>query len=58
MHLVNPPQFCIAIIVSDFSWDDSNTQEKFETMVMQNLGGVNKVHYGLCKKGELILIPE
>ena len=28
-----------------------NTQEKLETMIMQNLG-VNKVHYGLCEIGE------
>ena len=25
-------------IVFDFSWDDCNTQEKLETMVMQNFG--------------------
>ena len=34
-------------IVFYFSWDDCNTQEKLETMVMQNLGGgggVNKTH--------------
>ena len=24
-------------------------------MVMQNFGGVNKVHYGLCENGELRL---
>ena len=23
----------------DFSWDDRNTQEKMQTMVMQNYGG-------------------
>ena len=33
-----PPKFCITIFF-DFSWDDSNTQEKLETMVMQNFGG-------------------
>ena len=30
-------------IVFDFSWDDCNTQEEFETMIMQNVVGVNKV---------------
>ena len=27
------------LIVLDFSWDDCNTQEKLQTMIMQNLGG-------------------
>ena len=53
MHLVNPPKFCLTIVL-DFSWDDCNTQGKLETMVMQNSGGVNKVHYGLCENGELM----
>ena len=44
------PKFCITIVF-DFSWDDYNTQEKLETMVMQILG-VNKMHYGLCENGE------
>ena len=38
MHLIYPPKFCITIVF-DFSWDDCNTQEKLETMVMQNLRG-------------------
>ena len=43
MHLVYPPpqkkkKICITIVF-DFSWDDCNTQEKLETMVMQNFGG-------------------
>ena len=37
MRLVEPPTFCITIVL-DFSWDDCNTQEKLETMVMQNSG--------------------
>ena len=36
---------CITIVFY-LSWDDCNTQEKLETMVMQNLE-VNKMHYGL-----------
>ena len=46
MHLVYPPKFYITIGF-DFSWDDCNTQEELETMVMQFFfwrgGGVNKV---------------
>ena len=41
---------CITIVF-DLSWDDCNTQEKLETMVMKNLE-VNKMHYGLCENGE------
>ena len=37
MHLVYPLKFCITILF-DFSWDDCNTQEKLETMVMQIWG--------------------
>ena len=35
MHLVSPPKkFCLITIVFDFSsWDDCNTQEKFQRMV-------------------------
>ena len=33
-----PPKFCRTIVFY-FSWDDCNTQEKLETMVMQNLVG-------------------
>ena len=32
-----PPKLCITIVL-DFSWDDCNTQEKLETMVMENSG--------------------
>jgi len=51
MHLVYPPKFC-KTIVFNFSWNNYNTQEKFETMVMQNLRE-RKVPYGLCENGEL-----
>ena len=30
---------CLPPIVFDFSWDDSDTLEKLETMVMQNFRG-------------------
>ena len=48
MHLVYPPKLCITIVF-DFSWDDCNTLENLETMVMQNSEGENKVHYKRCK---------
>ena len=40
------------IIVFYLSRKDCNTQEKLETTVMQNLGGADKVNYGLCENGE------
>ena len=38
MYLVYPPKFCITIVF-DISWDDSDTLEKLETMVMQHFRG-------------------
>ena len=53
MHLVYlQKQFCITT-VSNFSWVLQSSQEKLKTMVLQNFGGINKVHYGLCENGEL-----
>ena len=57
MHLIYSTKFCRSIVL-DFSWDDCYTQEKLETVVMQNSGWVNKVHYGLCgnsKYGDVLL---
>ena len=51
MYRVYPPKFCITIVL-DFSWDDCNTLEKLETVIIQILGGINKVHYGLCERSE------
>ena len=51
MHLVYPPKLCITIVF-DFSWDDCNTLENLETMVMQNSEGENKVHYGLYESSD------
>ena len=42
MPLVYPPKLVFA-----FSWNDCNTREKLETMVMQSSGGATRVHYGL-----------
>ena len=38
---VCPPKFCISIVFV-FSWDHCKSQEKLETMLMQNLGGQTK----------------
>ena len=38
MHLICPPKFCISIVFN-FSLDSCNTQEKWKTKVIQNLGG-------------------
>ena len=49
-----PPQkkkLCITIVF-DFSWDDCNTLENLETMVVQNSEGENKVHYSLYESSD------
>ena len=46
-----PPKLCITIVFH-FSWDDCNTLENLETMVMQNSEGENKVHYGLYESSD------
>ena len=38
---VYPPKFCISIVFV-FSWGHCKSQEKLETMLMQNLGGQTK----------------
>ena len=38
---LSPPNFCISIVFV-FSWGLCNSQEKLETMLMQNLGGQRK----------------
>ena len=37
-----PPKFCVSIIFN-FSWDGCNTQEKWKTKVVQNLGGGGQI---------------
>ena len=45
MHLVYPlpppphPKFCITIAFDFSAWNECNTQEKSETIIMQNFGG-------------------
>ena len=60
MHLVYPlppppkkkkKKFCTAV-VPNFSWALQSSQGKSKTKVMQNVWGMNKVHYGLCEDGE------
>ena len=45
LHLIWAPKFCISIVFN-FSWDGCNTQEKWKTKVMQNLGGQIKCIMG------------
>ena len=54
MHLApsSAPKFPITI-VSNFSWVLQSSQEKLKTMVMQNIGGANKMQDGLCENREL-----
>ena len=51
MHFVYPKKCCISIVIN-LSWDDRESQEKLKTMLMQNVLGVNKVHYGQSGSGE------
>ena len=41
MLFVCPPKFCISIVFV-FSWGNFKSQEKLETMLMQNMGGQTK----------------
>ena len=50
MHLICLPKFCITFVFH-FSWVLQLSQEKLKTMLMQNFGGANKVHYGRCASG-------
>ena len=43
-----PPNFCITIVFS-FLLDDCYTQQRLETKVMENSGGVNRVYYAFVK---------
>ena len=39
-----PPKFCMSVYIAFiFSWDHSKTQEKMETMFMQNFGGTKSI---------------
>ena len=51
------PKFCISIAFI-FSWDHSKSQEKTETMFMQNFGGTNKEYFGIFESGLLDMKPQ
>ena len=48
IHLFYPPKICIGIVL-DYSWDMFMSQEKLQTMSMQNFWGVKEVHYGIVQ---------
>ena len=55
IHLLYTPKICIGIVL-DFSWDFFMTQEKLQTMIVQNVGGgggVKEVYHGICASREL-----
>ena len=51
-----PPTFCITFVFH-FSWVLQPSQEKLKTMLMQNVGGANKVHYRRSASGEVFWVP-
>ena len=48
IHLFYPQKICIGIVL-DYSWDMFMSQEKLQTMSMQNFWGVKEVHYGIVQ---------
>ena len=46
--LLPPPKICIGIVL-DYSWDMFMSQEKLQTMSMQNFWAVKEVHYGIVQ---------
>ena len=50
--LLIPPKFCISIVFI-LSWDLQLSQERLDTMPMQNVGGTNKECYGIFESGLL-----
>ena len=48
IHLIYPQKMCIGIVL-DYSWDMFMSQEKLQTMSMQNFWGVKEVHYGIVQ---------
>ena len=55
MDIVYPPEFCITI-ASNFSWVLQSFQEKSETMVKQNLGGLTRCIMVYVKMVNCILV--
>ena len=50
IHLFVPPKCCISIVFSLF-WDHSKSQERINTILMQNFGGTNREYYGIFESG-------
>ena len=50
MHFVYPQKLCISIVFNDLQ----SSQEKLETILVQNFLGINKVHYGQCGSGKFV----
>ena len=48
IHLFNPPKICIGIVL-DFSEDIFMSQEKLQTMTMQNFGGLKRCILGFAQ---------
>ena len=48
IHLFYLPKICKGIVL-DYSWDMFMSQEKLQTMSMQNIWGVKEVHYGIVQ---------
>ena len=56
MHLVYPPEFCKTIVFNFSSLCITVVQREIEDNGCAKLWGVNKVRYGLCKNGELLVL--
>ena len=64
IHLEYPQKFCRRSIVFKFSWKDCKSQEKVETMLMQNVfflggggwGGANKMYFGHLKAANFLYL--
>ena len=53
-----PPKILHSHCFQSLPGISQSSQEKLKTMVMQNFGGVSKVHYGLCEISTIALMIE
>ena len=56
MHLVNPPRFCKAIVFNFSCMGVRVVPREIEDNGYAKFWGVNKVRYGLCENGELLVL--
>ena len=49
------PQILHKPFVFHFSWVLQPSQEKLKTMLIKNIEGTNKVHFGICASGKWVL---